>query len=58
MTDEQFFEEMEKRRQNLNLGPNDHVVGCPLCLVPLVQPIDSASVSQGSTNDVALQEAN
>jgi len=53
-----FFEEMEKRRQNLNLGPNDHVVGCPLCLVPLVQPIDSASVSQGSTNDVALQEAN
>jgi hypothetical protein len=58
MTDEQFFEEMEKRRQNLNLGPNDHVVGCPLCLVPLIQPIGSASVSQGSTNDVALQEAN
>jgi hypothetical protein len=58
MTDEQFFAEMEKRRQNLNLGPNDHVVGCPLCLVPLVQPLDSAAVSQSSTNDVALQEAN
>jgi hypothetical protein len=58
MTDEQFFAEMEKRRQNLNLGPNDHVVGCPLCLVPLVQPIGNASVSQSSVNDVALQEAN
>ncbi|MCG8506002.1 MAG: hypothetical protein MI755_15465, partial [Sphingomonadales bacterium] len=38
MTDEQFLEEMEKRRNNLNLGPNDHVIGCPLCLVPLVAP--------------------
>jgi len=57
MTDEQFFAEMEKRRQNLNLGPNDHVIGCPLCLVPLVQPLDSASNSQRVTNDVALQEA-
>jgi hypothetical protein len=58
MTDEQFFEEMEKRRQNLNLGPNDHVIGCPLCLVPLIQPIGNAAVSQSSSNDVALQEAN
>ncbi|MFT6094998.1 MAG: hypothetical protein ACJA2Q_002905 [Pseudohongiellaceae bacterium] len=58
MTDEQFFQEMEKRRQNLNLGPNDHVVGCPLCLVPLIQPIGNASVDQASANDVALQEAN
>ncbi|MCG8415619.1 MAG: cytochrome c [Pseudomonadales bacterium] len=40
MTDEQFMEEMEKRRRNLNLGPNDHVIGCPLCLTPLVWPID------------------
>jgi hypothetical protein len=39
LTEEQFFEEMEKRRQNLNLGPNDHVIGCPLCLAPLVAPI-------------------
>lgn len=38
MTDDQFFDEMEKRRNNLNLGPNDHVIGCPLCLVPLVAP--------------------
>jgi len=41
MTDEQFFEEMETRRKNLNLGPNDHVIGCPLCLTPLVWPLQS-----------------
>ena len=57
MTDEQFFDEMEKRRNNLNLGPNDHVIGCPLCLLPLVQPIDNASTGQNVTNDVALQGA-
>jgi hypothetical protein len=57
MTDEQFFDEMEKRRQNLNLGPNDHVIGCPLCLLPLVQPIDNASANNSVTNDVAQQEA-
>jgi hypothetical protein len=39
MTDDQFFEAMEERRQTLNLGPNDHVIGCPLCLAPLVAPI-------------------
>ncbi|MGJ8688266.1 MAG: c-type cytochrome [Gammaproteobacteria bacterium] len=41
MTDEQFMEEMETRRKNLNLGPNDHVIGCPLCLAPLVWPLES-----------------
>ncbi len=41
MTDEQFFEEMETRRKNLDLGPNDHVIGCPLCLTPLVWPLES-----------------
>ena len=36
LTDEQFQEAMEERRQALNLGPNDHVIGCPLCGAPLV----------------------
>jgi hypothetical protein len=49
MTDEQFFEEMETRRKNLNLGPNDHVIGCPLCLTPLVWPLESDA-------DVDLQD--
>lgn len=43
MTDEQFVEEMEKRRNVLDLGPNDHVIGCPLCLAPLVWPIADSS---------------
>lgn len=38
LTDEQFMAEMEKRRSDLNLGPNDHVIGCPLCLAPIVAP--------------------
>ncbi len=30
LTDEQFIEEMTRRKQRLNL-PDDHVLGCPLC---------------------------
>ncbi len=45
MTDEQFYEAMEERRQSLNLGPNDHVIGCPLCGAPLVAPLADADVS-------------
>ncbi len=33
MTDEQFIQEMAKRREVLNLTANDHVIGCPLCTV-------------------------
>ena len=43
MNEEQFFDEMENRRQTLNLGPNDHVIGCPLCGAPLVAPMIEAS---------------
>ena len=33
LTDEQFQEEMAKRREHLHLTKNDNVIGCPLCLV-------------------------
>ncbi len=33
LTDEQFIEEMAMRREKLQIGPNDHVIGCPLCAV-------------------------
>ena len=33
LTEEQFVEEMARRRERLALGPNDHVIGCPLCMV-------------------------
>jgi hypothetical protein len=51
LTDDQFFEAMEERRQALNLGPNDHVIGCPLCLAPLVAPV--AEAESTDANDVA-----
>jgi hypothetical protein len=31
LTDEQFYTEMAKRREKLNLSPNDVLIGCPLC---------------------------
>jgi hypothetical protein len=34
LTDEQFQEEMAKRREHLHLTKNDNIIGCPLCLVP------------------------
>jgi mono/diheme cytochrome c family protein len=34
LTDEQFQEEMARRRERLHLTKNDVVIGCPLCLVP------------------------
>jgi hypothetical protein len=33
MTDEQFQDEMAKRRERLHLTKNDVVIGCPLCLI-------------------------
>ena len=33
LNDEQFQEEMAKRRERLHLTKNDNVIGCPLCLV-------------------------
>jgi hypothetical protein len=52
LSDEQFFEAMEERRQVLNLGPNDHVIGCPLCLAPLVAPIGEEA--EADPNEVAV----
>ncbi len=51
MTDEQFHEAMAERREALNLGPNDHVIGCPLCAAPLVQPLVSGADSESSASD-------
>ncbi len=33
LTPEQFEAEMAERRKNLKLTVNDHVIGCPLCMV-------------------------
>ena len=48
LTDEQFAEAMEERRQALNIGPNDHIIGCPLCGAPLVSPLPDAPAPESS----------
>lgn len=45
LSEEQFLQEMADRREQLNLGPNDHQIGCPLCLAPLVAPLDPEPAS-------------
>ncbi|MCB1665198.1 MAG: hypothetical protein KDI28_05430 [Pseudomonadales bacterium] len=40
MTDDQFFEEMANRREMLNLTKSDNVPGCPLCMMPIVNPLE------------------
>lgn len=52
LSEEQFFEEMENRREKLNLGPNDHQIGCPLCLAPLVAPV----LEEAATAEVASSQ--
>jgi hypothetical protein len=39
MTDEQFVEAMVERREVFDQSPNDHIIGCPLCLanIPLLE---------------------
>jgi len=56
LTEEQFLNEMAQRRTNLNLGPNDHVIGCPLCLAPLISPYYPTSplVLEESASDSSL----
>ncbi|MEQ8954019.1 MAG: hypothetical protein RL120_07760, partial [Gammaproteobacteria bacterium] len=38
LSEDQFLQEMADRRQVLNMDPNDHVIGCPLCGATLVSP--------------------
>ena len=42
---------MADRRRNLNLGPNDHVIGCPLCLAPLVAPVELTDEDKEELSD-------
>jgi hypothetical protein len=43
LTDEQFQEEMARRRERLHLTRNDVVIGCPLCGVA---PTPAAKATQ------------
>ena len=54
LTEEQFQREMAERREMLNLGPNDHVVGCPLCTAPLVSATRSNDATQVDTGYIVI----
>jgi mono/diheme cytochrome c family protein len=43
LTDEQFESEMAERRAKLKLTRNDHVIGCPLCVVTGTTPARTAN---------------
>jgi hypothetical protein len=50
LTEEQFQKEMAERRKKLSLGPNDVVIGCPLCNAvpkPGYTPAPTPSASGG-----------
>ncbi len=40
MTDDQFLDEMTARRELLKLTKDDSVRGCPLCMMPIVNPLE------------------
>ena len=44
LSDEQFVAEMAHRREVFDLGVNDHVIGCPLCMaqIPLLPEIEES----------------
>jgi hypothetical protein len=46
LTDEQFQEEMARRREQLHLTKNDVPIGCPLCMV-MPRPAQPAKPSGG-----------
>ena len=61
MTEDQFLQEMADRRRKLDLGPNDHVIGCPLCLAPLVAPVelteeDKTELSEAMINYLTITD--
>lgn len=54
LTDQQFIEEMRARREAQDAGPNDHIVGCPLCMADL--PALEASLEEESEGTAAPAE--
>ncbi len=49
LTDEQFVEEMARRREALNLDVNDHVIGCPLCMAQ-IPPLEEQPAGTSTTS--------
>jgi hypothetical protein len=55
MTDAQFFEEMANRREALKLSKNDNAKGCPLCLMPVVNPLELTEKDKSTMTGAELK---
>lgn len=55
LTEDQFMEEMAKRREVLNLTRNDTVPGCPLCMMPVVNPMPLTDEDRASMTPAQLR---
>jgi hypothetical protein len=49
LSDEQFITAMAERREKLQVGRNDHVIGCPLCPFEDLKPSDTYDRPSGSS---------
>jgi len=59
LTDEQFVQEMAERREALDLGVNDHVIGCPLCTaaIPLLPELEEEAEESAVVSEVEASSA-
>lgn len=50
MTEEQFQAEMKRRKEKLHLGPNDVLIGCPLCGGEPIRPMEPRRPAKTETS--------
>ncbi|MFV1987213.1 MAG: hypothetical protein ACC682_08015 [Gemmatimonadota bacterium] len=51
LTEEQFVAEMAQRRERLGLDQNDHVIGCPLCMVIPEEVVETEADGEGDDGE-------
>jgi len=55
LTDDQFMVEMAERREALNLTPGDSTPGCPLCMFPVVNPLELSDEDRASMTTAQIR---
>lgn len=55
MTEDQFMDEMTNRRKVLNLTANDSVRGCPLCMMPIVNPLELTEEDKKNMSEAEIR---
>ena len=57
LSDEEFKREMAERVEELDLGPNDWVIGCPLCKATIPPPSSKPADMLDAEGEVAAVSA-